>query len=239
MLKSIIIIIIVLAVIISAVALVFWNHLILKYKLQYFRIIKATKLTIKKYNTMINDLRDQNKMKHIFVLYPPLNRRNKYANATAVLFPFILLKNDWTFLRKENELSIPYFLLTIGHEMAHKDKEPTCVCNKRNDRFFLQHIREIRADFYGVKFATLCGYERKIVIDSKKKIESEFKGAESFNEYSDHPTAQLRYECLEKYSCFSPETIRYIAQKESYKNEEVIEQLCLCAFNNEFFKSDF
>lgn len=239
LLGSIIIIVILFIIIVAVLFWVLWNHLIFKYRLKYFKIIKDTKLNIKKYNTLVNELRNQNKMKHIFILYPSLNRINKYANATAVFFPFILLKNDWTFLHEEKKLFAAYFFLTIGHEMAHKDKEPTCVCNKRNDRYFVQHIREIRADFYGVKFATLCGYERKIVIDSKKKIELDFKGAKSFNKYSDHPTAQLRYKCLEEFSCFSPETIRYIAKEESYKNEEVIEQLCLSAFNNDFFKSNF
>lgn len=231
MLSNVVIIIISVALIILSMYLIFEKHLIFKYKIRYRKTIKNAKRIIENCNKKTNGLCN----KKIIVCYPFFNRRNKYANASAFLFPFIILKNDWTFLCEDNEESISYLFLTIGHEIAHKDKEPGHISKNKKDRYFTQHVREIRADFYGVDFAVLCGFDRKTVINSKVKIEEKFNDAEAFNKYSDHPTAQLRYECLKEFSSFKPETIKYIAKEEHYTNQKVIEYLCAHSFYKDFF----
>ena len=117
----------------------------------------------------------------------------------------------------------------IGHELGHKMNEPRPIRWISKKAKFTNHVRECRADFFGMEFilANNLAKNRKEALEAiKQKMDYNdlVRKAKSVNDDT-HPRSEFRYYLLCKYEYFGEKAIREIAQKIGYKDKRNIEEL--------------
>lgn len=148
------------------------------------------------------------KRKKLRVIWDP---SLKPPNASAT-FPFLIVfTGDWSFLADSSLSSKAYLYSTLGHELAHKDNEPSYSFRKSTHNL-KNHVREIRADFCGLSFAMNYFEDRSFVIQSKYI----YKTNADNDRKTDHPSHKLRKMCLESHKQFSRAVIEDIVRAEEY-----------------------
>lgn len=153
-------------------------------------------------------LNEYAKCKIIRVIWDPSQNP---PNASAT-FPFlIVLTGDWSFLADFSLASKAYLYSVLGHELAHKDKEPSYSFRKSTHNL-KNHVREIRADFCGLSFAMNFFDDRNFIIQSKYKHKTNADN----NNKTDHPSHKLRKMCLESHEKFNRSVIEDIVRAKEY-----------------------
>lgn len=217
--------------------LFFYDHL----KLRKNYDCKTYKQIIDKCKTEINqcqhDLREFSGNTKIKIVYLRWRQTYKKINAYALLPGCICLSGDWLHLASPDSVisknARAALYSVVGHELGHKDHEPMFSLNK-----FKNHIREIRCDFCGVKFATTYGYARDEAIYARYIYDGENITSPDVTEKLTHPSSQTRLYCLNNYPKFCTEIIDYIVNKELYFNERVIQNLYKSVFRGKIFTKD-
>lgn len=103
----------------------------------------------------------------------------KSLNANAMVKNKIILNAEWAarIVLYNNSKTKNAFLITIGHELTHKEKEISRFVWKRNDRKFIAQLNEIHADFGAAQKMVNSSRERLInSIDYKKRLKKIDKG---------------------------------------------------------------
>lgn len=103
----------------------------------------------------------------------------KSLNANAIVKNKIILNAEWAarIILYNNSKTKNAFLITIGHELTHKEKEISRFAWKRNDRKFIAQLNEIHADFGAAQKMVNSSRERLInSIDYKKRLKKIDKG---------------------------------------------------------------
>lgn len=218
---------------------IFLRHLHSQHDLQstlsHFDIFKNCKSLIKEGEIQLNKYA---KNKKIRIVWDPTP---KPPNASASIPFLIILTGDWSFLADSSPDSKAYLYSTLGHELAHKDKEPIySFCEFSHN--LKNHVREIRADFCGLSFAMNYFEDRNFIIQSKYK----YKVINTNNNVkTDHPSHEVRKQCMEKFDHFSREVIEYIVNAKEYcdinettQSEEYIDKLEKACYKGKIFLKD-
>lgn len=109
------------------------------------------------------------------------------------------------------------FILTLGHEMTHKDENDLCpftFCIKKSK--FLAYVNEVHADFGGSQKLADSSRERLIQASLYKKNSSHQNKGDCT-----HPSWDKRIEYATNYN-FNEDLVRKIASDINYTNEEII-----------------
>lgn len=146
---------------------------------------------------------------------------NANAGLPFKFFP-ILIFPEWTYrlichFTEEIENA---FLLTLGHEMTHKENDLFVFKHVGKNKKFFAYINEIHADFGGAK--KLGNNNRENLIQAlfyKKKNTDVNKNTKS------HPSWDKRIEYATNYN-FNEELIRKIASDVKVTDEKIINIAC-------------
>lgn len=145
----------------------------------------------------------------------------KYLAAGAILHNIILVNAEWAarLVLYNNEYTKNAFLITIGHELTHKDNDFPLRNTFGSNRKFIHWVNEVHADFGGASKMVNCN--RKILVAS-----IEYKRALKKKDYesSTHPSWSLRKTYAQNYN-FNDTLISIIADKTKCKNSKLIEQV--------------
>lgn len=130
-----------------------------------------TKTIINKYKTECYN--SEGKLQNVIYW----RKKNEIGSGNASIPCTIALTGNWYVLGYSHEIEWEKALITtLGHELGHKSNEPKqCYFNIKKK--FINYVREVRADFYGLEFAKKCGINReeaiktiKMKVELKKKI---------------------------------------------------------------------
>ena len=176
-------------------------------------------------------LKEYTNGKKIYTIWDPSTKK---PNASAGLPFLIVFTGDWSFLADNSEASKAYLYSTIGHELAHKDHEPSYSCSNRTCNL-KNHVREVRADFCGIAFAMKYFKDRDFIIKSKFKYRTNIDDKEK---KTDHPSNTLRKYCLENHKEFNKVVIEDIVKAKEYcdlRSKEYIDDLEQKCYKGRFF----
>lgn len=120
------------------------------------------------------------------------------------------------------------FLITLGHEMTHKDKELVWFPHISYMKFF-SWINEIHADFGGTQ--KLANSKRAALLQAID-FKREFKRVNNMKDIEDytHPSWKRRRFYAENFN-FDKKLIMQIAKDTGFKNKDIIRDV-MCFFDN-------
>lgn len=187
----------------------------------YIRAKKLKKQIPKDFKQILkdtNNILELNGNKIIFSFFE--SRFAHKLNASASI-PFCLIFSmEWAaryVLFRDNETENA-FLITVGHELTHKDNEFKPKGNKR-DKNFIKRVNEVHADF---------GAVQKMVHSSRKKLLSgiEYKKGLCKADIEDaaHPSWAKRKYYAENFN-FDQKLVKQIAKDMNYENQYIIEKI--------------
>ena len=155
----------------------------------------------------------------IFGLYPGLDIDKIGANAGLFKYSSIVATPEWAFqLVCNNESAHIAFLMTLGHELTHKEKDlfpPMYGCGTK----FVAWVNEVHADFGGTQ--KMLNDNR---ISALEAITYKMKQKSTDIENYSHPSWSRRQHYITNYN-FNSELIKKIAQDAQYSNERVINKI--------------
>ena len=139
-------------------------------------------------------------------------------NAGSMIPKTINFTKEWAvqIVFFDNEKTQNAFLITVGHELTHKEKELCTLRIRGTDRKFVWYLNEVHADF---------GATQKMINSSRKALISsiEYKKALKKSDEGDakHPSWSRRKNYVEKFN-FDINLIRQIANDVNCKNNQLI-----------------
>lgn len=148
-----------------------------------------------------------------------LTRENLNANSGLFKHSSIIATPEWAFqLVCNNESAHIAFLMTLGHELTHKEKDlfpPIYGCGTK----FVAWVNEVHADFGGVQ-KMLTG-NRKIALETiEYKIQQkQYQKKQSQDAW--HPSWTHRKYYIKNYN-FNADLIRQIAEDVKYHNKYIV-----------------
>ena len=152
---------------------------------------------------------------------------SRVLNASPMIPGLIVLNAEWAakIVLEDCEDTMNAFMITVGHELTHKDKEVNWVIYTGNNRKFVAQVNEIHADFGAAQ--KMCGSSRQALL---KSIEYKRKNKKADDGDFAHPPWWKRYEYVNEYN-FDKTLIRKIADDVNCQNERLINYL-ICFYDD-------
>lgn len=147
-------------------------------------------------------------------------------DATSLISNTIVLNVAWAtqIILHDNNDTKNAFLITIGHELTHKEPEYPCYNLFGSERKFSHWVQEVHADFSGT--LKLGNSKRKNLVESceyKKEYKESIGNKDK--DSSSHPSWKKRIEYAKHYN-FNTELIKQIALDVNCKNQKLIDKVC-------------
>ena len=192
-----------------------------------------TKLTIlNEYHCLFDDIKD--KASKVGIKIVSFGYFNGFSNALSgrASIPFFILITPSWFVKTASGDSVWQIALlhTLGHEIAHKAKEPHPCLGLTKQGRFRNWVREVRADFWGLNFVeNYYHISRPSILKAvEKKTNYNLEIAPRTGCGSKtHPSGPFRYTLLSENQSFNSQVVRCIAKELGYTNNSYIEQLIL------------
>lgn len=147
-----------------------------------------------------------------------------FINATSIIKGYVLFNAEWAamcILFNDNDTRNA-FIITLGHELTHKDGDFKKKLKNKIDKQFIYWINEVHADFGGVQ-KTYHSSRRALVNSCEYKYNYKIKQKREDEDKTTHPSWQRRKEYAEKYN-FDETLIKRIANDTGCNNATLIEQ---------------
>lgn len=191
---------------------------------------KQKKMKVKDKINLLNKELEQFDQSSIKLRYDFIFMLGTTLNATAILPKTIIINSAW--IKKiifdyDNPIMHDAFLMTINHEMTHKEKNHHSllfkfkrICyslyNLKNDRKFFNWVDEVHADFGGINKAFDGNRNKAISIMEYKLISKK-----TDEDTKSHPSWKKRITYVSNYD-FNEKLIDKIANDCNCMNEKLI-----------------
>ncbi len=150
-------------------------------------------------------------------------------NANSMFPGLITVTPAWInkYFSNDNTWKIAIFI-TIGHELAHKIKEPKISFGFSKKAKFTNWSRECRADFFSMMFA-----EKYLPEVSKEQLlkaaglKFDMHKKASFT----HPSGSFRYQLIKDYNSIEKSVFEEIANKVGFKDQNYIDEIAQKSIN--------
>lgn len=141
-------------------------------------------------------------------------------NANSSFYRIILVSEEWALrlINSKDELTQTAFLLTIGHELGHKQKHINRLLHLTNLKF-LSWIQEVYCDFYG---AVIFGNKEKDKLIESIVYKSQDKNLDYYD--ASHPSWNLRLKYA-KVGKFDEELIKQIYKDSDCKSKKILNKV--------------
>ncbi len=192
------------------------NHIYNKAKLLGKELSKdEIKNTINQYNSLPQLKRNKILYDYIFLGFSRLS-------ASATIYQLIMISAKWIedVVIYHDEKILNAFILTLGHELAHKDGDFTKVYFNYNDRKFIHWVTEVHHDFSAAE-KMACSSREKLLDAITYKIIAKPDNKDAFS----HPSWKNRKKYVLQYD-FNDKLISEIASNTDCTNKKLIKDIC-------------
>lgn len=165
----------------------------------------------------------------LWIIVSPFNLIFSKLNGNSSVPKTIMVSASWIekLSSKDSEWKVAFYH-TIGHELAHKMKEPQAIYESNPKARFVNWTRECRADFYGIRFVEKHDLiqERIEVINAiKMKARTNTQGFTKDYSNSTHPTWRLRCDLIDDNNEFGAKAIVHISKNAEYDEADEISKM--------------
>ena len=145
---------------------------------------------------------------------------SKVINATALLHKIILVNAEWAarLALIEDQDTKDAFMITIGHELTHKEKDFFSFRYILSYKF-ISWVNEVHADF-GAAEKMADSSRNKLILSMKYKLSLK----QTDNDSPTHPSWEKRLDYVSNYD-FDETLIRKIAEDTGCQNEILINKI--------------
>lgn len=164
---------------------------------------------------------------------------NGILNADSIIPKIITISPRWAvqLILFDSSETRNAFLITIGHELTHKDGDFSMLSKEGPDRIFISWVNEVHADF-GAAEKMVNGCKQKLLdsINYKSEINESIINSSKLNKneknrkLGSHPSWSQRKKYVER-GTFDDELIKEIAKTTGCYNTELIKKV------REYYKS--
>jgi len=177
--------------------------------------------SFKEINEKLLEYQKLPQLKHILLIYTAHFINLNEVNASSIIPFTIVIYSKWAIKILENNDSETRnaFLLTLGHELTHKDKEFLSIIYFKKSKKFINWVNEVHADF---------GAAEKIVNSKREKLllAMEYKSKLNPNsvDRQSHPSWKRRLDYATNYN-FDENLIKQIYKDSGCKNTELLNKV--------------
>lgn len=178
-------------------------------------------LSKKEIKNKINHYSHLPQLKGCKILYDYIFLGFSSLSASSSIYHLIVVSAKWieNVVIYDDEKITNAFILTLGHELAHKDGDFIGICFNSNDRKFIHWVTEVHHDFAAAK-KMVYSSRAKLLESITYKISVKPNNKDTIS----HPSWFHRKEYVENYD-FNEVLISLIADKTKCKNKNLIKKV--------------